>query len=508
MAQWTTQKSGTTTRPYGMKAVNEKIVWAVGMSGLVLKTVDGGTTWVSKTITEAASTNYAVEAFDSTTAWVTSTNATSGVDMKVWKTTDGGTTWKTVYSSPNGFGDGIKFFDANTGILWGDPNPYPSTAWEVMKTTDAGTTWTRLSGIPAADSVNGEYGSATSIETYGNNIWFVGYSGAAGSKDKVYRSTDKGATWSVSQVTMAAGKSGSAYIAFSTPSRGLLVGLDSTVARTTDGGATWISGGLKGAAFKDISAVRNVQDMYVAVGGSTTVPQTYITMDGGITWTSYATTVEGLRCVEAVGGTAYAGGYSGSIIKWTGTILPVELSSFSAVQNGKNVKLSWSTATETNNRGFEIERKLNDAAFTTIAFKAGAGTSSDTKNYSFSDDVSLLKATSATYRIKQVDFDGSYSYSKEVVVNLTAPVEYSLGQNYPNPFNPTTSIKFSVANAGKVSIKVFNSVGQEVSTLVNEVKEAGTYEVNFNAGNFSSGVYFYEINAGNFSSTKKMLLMK
>jgi len=505
MAQWTIQ-SVAPARLYSFKAVNEQVVWGVGLKGTIVKTVDGGAHWVTKTVTDAGYTNYQLDAFDSTTAWVAGTGSST---LKVWKTTDGGNSWSVVYTEAGGFSDGLKFFDANTGIVWGDPLTASASKWQVSKTTDGGKTWTLVNGIPAADSANGEYGCACSIETYGDNVWFIGYSAVAGTPEKVYYSTDRGSTWKVSQYDMLGGKSYQAYVAFSNAKRGIVAGLDSTIARTTDGGITWTTSGVKGAYFRGASAIRNYQDAYVAVGGLDGSPQIYFTYDGGKTWTPSTTTSEYLRTVVAVGGTAFTGGYTGTIAKWTGASLPVELTAFTAAQNGKQINLTWSTATETNNRGFEVERKINnDANFVTVAFKQGAGTSTSVKNYSYSDDISSLNATAVTYRIKQVDFDGQATYSKEVSINAINPVEFSLSQNYPNPFNPSTVIKYSVAKAGIVSLKVFNTLGQQVANLVNEVKAPGNYEVNFNAGNLSSGVYLYEIKAGEFNVTKKMLLLK
>jgi len=511
--QWTAQTSGFTGLVYGIKAVNANVVWACGAKGTVLKTVNGGTTWVTKTPTDAARTNYGIDAIDSSTAWVISCDGTNSVDLKIWKTTDGGTTWVTKYTNPNNFADGIKMFDANNGVAWGDPEPYPSTKWEVARTTDGGNTWARVDpkNIAPADSVNGEYGAASALTINGNHAWFVGYSGATGSKEKVYHSTDKGATWTSASFAMVGGKSTSGYCAFSSTTKGAFVGFDGTTATTTDGGATWTTSSVTGATFRNIAAVLAVPDMYIAVGGpNSTTPQTWTSMDGGKTWTPVAVTgTEYLRAVETVGKSAFAGGNLGGIYKWSGPSLPVELTAFSAAQNGKYVNLTWSTATETNNRGFEIERKLaGDNNFVTVAFKNGAGTTSEARAYSYNDDISLFKVNSVVYRLKQFDFDGTYSYSKEVTVNVVAPVEYALDQNFPNPFNPTTSIKYSVAKAGLVTLKVYNTMGQEVASLVNEAKEIGSYEVNFNAANLSSGVYFYEINSGDFTSTKKMMLIK
>ncbi len=187
--------------------------------------------------------------------------------------------------------------------------------------------------------------------------------------------------------------------------------------------------------------------------------------------------------------------------------LPVELSSFTAsVSSTGEVTLNWTTATEMNNRGFEVERKSNNNQFTTIGFVQGFGTTSEEKNYSFLDK--SVNPGNYTYRLKQIDFNGQYQYSNEIELKVTSPLSFSLEQNYPNPFNPSTKISYSVPNSGYVSLKVYNALGQEVAALVNGIKEAGIHSIEFNAVNLNSGIYFYKLEAGNISQVKKMMLIK
>jgi hypothetical protein len=184
--------------------------------------------------------------------------------------------------------------------------------------------------------------------------------------------------------------------------------------------------------------------------------------------------------------------------------VPVELVSFAGSAVGSEVHLNWQTATETNNYGFEIQRGNDNFKFETIGFVNGAGTVTDVQTYSFVDkNISGQKF----YRLKQVDFDGSFDYSNVVEVNVV-PSVYSLSQNYPNPFNPSTTIAFSLPQEVHVAIKVYNVLGTEVATLVNDVYAAGTHEVEFNASELGSGIYYYTINSGNFKSTKKLVLLK
>ncbi len=187
-------------------------------------------------------------------------------------------------------------------------------------------------------------------------------------------------------------------------------------------------------------------------------------------------------------------------------IVPVELTSFTANVLSNTVNLKWNTATELNNSGFEIQRKADNSDFVKVGYVAGFGTTTEPKAYSFIEKD--LASGNYTYRLKQVDFNGSFEYSNEINVEVVAPVKYSLDQNYPNPFNPSTLIKYSVAKDGFVNVSVFNLIGEKVATLVNGNVKAGSYEVNFNASSFSSGVYFYSIEAGDFKAVRKMMLMK
>lgn len=200
----------------------------------------------------------------------------------------------------------------------------------------------------------------------------------------------------------------------------------------------------------------------------------------------------------------------------TGSV-PVELIAFNASASGNNAIITWETSTETNNKGFDIERKTGKD-FVKIAFVSGKGTTTEASAYSYSDKLNNVADGKIVYRLKQIDFDGKITYSKEVTVNYTGgPRSYTLSQNYPNPFNPSTVIKFALPYSSSVKLTVYNIAGQEVKVLVNGVKSAGTHDVSFNlreGSNLSSGVYFYSLEAkavdgsSSFRETKKMILMK
>ncbi len=197
-----------------------------------------------------------------------------------------------------------------------------------------------------------------------------------------------------------------------------------------------------------------------------------------------------------------------------GCYLPVELVSFTAETNNAGILLKWITATEVNNKGFEIERTSpqpspsegEGAEWRVIGFVQGNGTTTEQTSYSFED--SELKYGIYKYRLKQIDYDGSFEFSDIVEVTVGLPQEYVLMQNYPNPFNPATTIKYSIAEEGLVNLSVYNLLGQKVAELKNDVLQPGYYETEFDASSLSSGVYVYKLSAGGKVISRKMVVLK
>jgi hypothetical protein len=186
--------------------------------------------------------------------------------------------------------------------------------------------------------------------------------------------------------------------------------------------------------------------------------------------------------------------------------LPVEGWTFKGTRNNFSIFLTWQTLSEKNNKGFEIERSLDKSTWTQVAFIEGSGTTTNVREYSYSDY--FENYSTLYYRFKQVDLDGSFTYSAVLEIDKIIPTKFELGQNYPNPFNPSTSIEYKVPLASKVTLKIYDVIGNEVSTLVNELHEAGNYLVNFNSNSLSSGIYFYSFQAGNYREIKKMVLVR
>ncbi len=205
------------------------------------------------------------------------------------------------------------------------------------------------------------------------------------------------------------------------------------------------------------------------------------------------------------------GNISGAGTQCDETPVPVELTSFTANVSGNKIMLEWATATEVNNYGFEIEKQTGSKQsvlgnWEMIGFIEGHGNSNSPKQYSFTDK-NLIGGSLFKYRLKQIDNDGTYEYSDEIEVEIV-PTEFALYQNYPNPFNPNTQIRYQLPQESKVIIKIYDILGSEVITLLNEKKEPGIYEVVFNRIKLSSGIYFYRLQAGTYVETKKMMLMK
>lgn len=203
--------------------------------------------------------------------------------------------------------------------------------------------------------------------------------------------------------------------------------------------------------------------------------------------------------------------------------LPVELYYFQGYFTDGKVILFWGTATEVNNYGFNVERKLPNASWTNIGFVFGSGNSNSPKSYYYEDSTNLQQAI-YHYRLKQIDNDGAFKYSDSIEISTITKVEsetntaagFSLEQNFPNPFNPTTVISYRLSVNSKVSLIIYDLIGNKVAILVDEEQSAGDHSVKFDATNhiqltthpLPSGVYFYQLRAENFVETKKLVIAK
>jgi photosystem II stability/assembly factor-like uncharacterized protein len=486
---WFQQTSGSGYHLQTVFFINENIGWIGGDAMTLLKTTNGGVNWVpllSGWYPESILDIYFMDQYNGIIVGGSPTNTVLAL------TSNGGLSWIGRPSGTSSILSDVFFQNDNIGWIVGD--------WGVLlKTTDGGWNWTsynsgtnnRLTGIIFTNSDNGI---------------IIGRWGM------ILRSTDGGANW----FSQSSG-TGSSFsdISFANENDGLIVGDGGTILKTTDGGVNWTSqvsnttNFLNGVAYIDA-------DIGTIVGHDGIILRT---TNGGSDWYSQTSGVTNpfyeVFFINSMIGTV-VGGY-GVILRTLDGGVPVELISFkvSVLQNEKAVRLNWKTATETNNSGFEIE-KLQDSKieilkdWETIGFVPGFGTTTEPKSYSFIDE--NVATGTYKYRLKQIDFDGTFTYSNEieVAVDLT-PKEFVLYQNYPNPFNPSTTISWQSPVSSWQTLKIFDVVGNEVITLVDEYRPAGKYEIEFHPESGiryqASGIYFYQLKAGNFVDTKKMILL-
>ncbi len=443
--------------------------------GIILKTTDFGATWfqISSGIIPG------LEAVFFTSVDV---GYAGGWQNYFIKTTDGGTTWNPQIIDPNiWYFKDIEFWDASSGVA-------VAAGGEVYVTSDAGGSWTPANGITQGiEDVS--YGDANTLY-------------ASGGDEKISKSTDGGLTWT--QIYSGIFQFIFPGVDFLNANYGIVVGEDGKVLITADGGISWTPGSA-GFALYHGAYIHNEQLIHVAG----TPEQVYKTTDGGNTWFSDFTSgfnVALYKVKYTDNNTGFICGSQGIIMRNLDDIIPVELSSFAAGVVDGSVVLNWSTATETNNSGFEIQKKAENSDWNKIAFVPGFGTSTEQHSYSYTDQSTLSGMYS--YRLKQIDYDGSFEYSDVVEVEVIVPTEYILKQNYPNPFNPSTKIEYGISEQSFVDLRVYDILGNEVAGLVKEEKPVGSYEVEFDATSLPSGIYFYQLQAGSFVETKKMVLMK
>ncbi len=367
-----------------------------------------------------------------------------------------------------------------------------------MHTTDGGSTWS----LQYSGSNEEPLASVYFID--GQNGW------AVGSSSTIMHTTNGGTSWSFQM-------SGPGYqfgdVFFINENTGWVVGEDlsldhfAVIFKTTDGGANWdFQTFPSGQSFQGVHFI-NESTGWV-IGGDNDNAYILYTSDGGTNWTyqdpGTNNFLSSVHFPDGING--WAVGFDGTIVH-TQFVVPVELTSFNAAVTQNNVSLIWQTSTETNNSGFEIQRAVKNN-YVQIGFVHGSGTTTESKKYSYTDK--NLSPGTYTYRLVQVDLDGTRHKSQTVTVEIkgSTPEDYELSQNYPNPFNPSTSIKYSIPSDGNVKLKIYNSAGEEITTLVDEFKTGGSHEINFNAGNLASGVYYYRLEAKHFNATKKMILLK
>ncbi len=451
---------------------------AVGSSGAIIKTTDSGNTWELKTSGTTRQLNSIV--------YANNTLHVVGASGIYLSSTDEGETWVSKTLTTNNSNTLYVIKEAE-GYLYATGNG------RIIKSTDNGTTWEQI-----------RYGSTTTPLM--RSICFVSknYGYVVGNGAVILRTVDGGLTFD----SLKVGTKDFYSVDFADSLNGVAVGWSGSMYKTTDAGQSWEP--IEFSTTNNLYNVKFFNSMNgIITGGNGTI---LVTHSGGLTWEDNSLTEDPTSLLWGVcivnKNVILIVGNSGKIYKTLTAGMPVELVNFAAQIIDGKINLFWQTATEINNHKFVVERCYSSPAekWEKVGEITGNGTSTTINNYSFIDN--NVKEGNYLYRLKQIDYDGSYQYSNSINVSLINPLEFSLKQNYPNPFNPSTTISYSIASASDVNITVYNIIGKAITELVNSRQQAGTYNINFNAKDLSSGIYFAKISAGNFSKTIKMNLIK
>ena len=338
---------------------------------------------------------------------------------------------------------------------------------------------------------NGSYGDPS----IACNTLSAGWHHFAGTYDERY------AKLYVDGTLVATNDAGGTYsIHYSSFNNDLIIGAEAYAASTPAG--SYFTGQLDEIRIWDhVRTPAEIQSsMHLSLTGNETGLLAYYTMDdtvGSTTLTDHS-------------GHGHSAVISGATLVASTVVLPVELSSFTASTLEHGVGLRWSTATEVNNQGFEIQRKLKvksqkEETWEDIAFIAGNGTTNTAHTYSYVD---RSAAGSVVYRLKQIDHDGHVRYSEESAIVVAVPQDLVLHQNFPNPFNPSTTISFTVPETRTVRLTVTDMMGREIAVLMNGTVAAGSHSVVFDGIRFASGMYVTRLQSGGQTITRRMMLLK
>ena len=485
-SQWVKQDNPLTSALWYVDFVTSDFGWAAGPQTL-LRTTNGGIEWfplIAKPQSDTVIDGIFFVNKDFGWRWEYEGNNHLS---KLYKTTNMGDNWILQYTTSkfSRLIDG-QFLDESNGyfILHEIYKSY------CLRTTDGGIMWQKYDLDTLMNPI------LRKIFFFDSNIgWIVG--------DKLYKTNDGGINWVRIEDPFV-----SRYmvdIQFITPETGWysdLVG----VYKTTDGGITWANQ-FSSDGELDASAIFFTDHLN---GWFCKYWHLFKTNDGGLTWTIQLSS-DTLKLKEMYfldQNLGWIGSANGLILHTINGGLPVELSSLTASIENNTVLLDWITASELNNKGFEIHRKTTSSDWRKIGYKAGNGTTSQPQYYSYKDDFSDVAVGKILYRLKQIDFNGSFKFSETIEIEII-PKSFSLEQNYPNPFNPSTKISWQSPVDAWQTLKVYDVLGNEVVTLVDEYQPAGTYEVEFSAKpELTSGVYFYQLKVGEYISSRKMILLK
>jgi len=435
------------------------------------------------------------------------------------ETSDGGISWhpKGIFEDSVYYLVGIHFLDVQTGFVLAT-GPYNNTFAAILKTTDGGNNWDYVYEFDAYLFLN-EIKFINQL----NGIAVGTFDDMVNSYGVVLRTTDGGNNWIKTEVPQLISLNSITYISStSILISGVRNDFTAVIYRSDDGGISWF----ECCVYSSLHFITGINSLpgtgVIIIYGKyqppgSAIPFIEVTLDGGLTWyysllsefPDYFITKSELVDESRWYLTGTQNAQIG-IVLFTDNSggVPVELTSFSAEFVEYQVNLNWTTASELNNLGFEVERKTVNEEWRTIGFVNGKGNSTEINDYSFTDDLYEVNSSILYYRLKQIDFNGSFEYSNIIEVEVNVVSNFSLSQNYPNPFNPATTIRYEIPERRFVTIKVYDVLGNEVSTLVDEEKASGSYEIKIDGNELTSGIYFYQLKAGSFVETKKMILVK
>lgn len=493
--QWLLKQSGSSLGgPIDVEKFNSNIVY-YGSGNKIYRSTDRGETFTQMgTNIPGASAVKSVTLKDNAAGTLVVAVESTPND-KIYKTTDYGQTW--ILTNDEGQ---MSYF----GIpITQDPS-HPDTLFTMIGvnfkiSTDFGSTWTTIS------SNFGPSSAPCDIEVFPDtNIILIGDNGTG-----IFRSTNYGLNWT--QVYSTSGEIPTIAVDFTNPGIAWATkwGGGGGFLKSNDYGQTWVPQ-LSFSGINMWGVHTNPNDGYEVYAGCYSCGSTWRTKNGGLTWLQIPITSSHYQVYITDSMSVYAAQGNGFYKLTSPFFIPVELESFTAQVIDNKVVLEWITATEINNSGFEVQYSTDNQNYIDIAFIPGFGTTTEKHNYSYT--LWNLDKGIHYFRLKQLDYDGTETLTNSVEISLENSLikDFALEQNYPNPFNPSTSIKYAIAKADFVQLKIFDLLGNEIATLVNEYKEAGAYQIKFESDKFNipSGVYIYKLQAGNFVSARKLTLIK
>ena len=493
--QWVLKRSGSSLGgPIDYNKFNTNLVY-YGSTATIYKSTNKGETFSITGTPVPGSSDIKCIILDDFNPGTFIVAIESSPNDKIYKTTNDGASWILTLDEGQ-----MSYFGIPVTQDPSHPNDlYTMVNTNFKKSTDFGSTWTTIS------SNFGPISAPCDIEVFPDtSIILIGDNGTG-----IFRSTNYGLSWS--QTYFTSGEIPTIAVDFTHPGiawatkwsggNGLL--------KSTNYGETWT---LQPGFTQSMWGVHvQPDDGNLVIAGCYSCGNSWRTKNGGQTWTQVpiSSTNYQYAIIDSLNQFAAQGnGFYKLESPW---FIPVELSSFTAQLIDRDVILNWTTATELNNQGFEIEFSYDNENFSMIGFVPGFGTTTEMKSYSFR--ISNVNAGVQYYRLKQIDFDGTATIYNSVEVTGPVPNTFVLNQNHPNPFNPSTTISFSLPVESNVSIKLFNMLGQEVAQITKGEFQVGNHNLEFNAKDLSSGAYIYTLeakglNGANFKSTRKMLLLR